>query len=328
MPPTRRAKELTGLHACRFPTLYAKVQDRYAAVSSFALIYYMMVGNSAFHAFPQGLRMVFGNATVMSTPARTAVDVQGQVNWHCQRSVNGTDLLENSATGQINMQDAQGRVCNLLQARMIYKSCWDGINLDSPDHRSHMAYASGPTFAQVCPASHPVAVPQLQLEALFPLGPLSTSLAPPQTHQRLPQYGSVHNSGRYWGGIGTGKQLHIMCFNQRLYLSGTGTVCSHATGPHAGEQRLHSIHRRSHGRRHALRLSQRLGRAVPEAAASILQLPFPQRRRLSAENAHPDPCCRARYSYVGGPADVPFRCAWHGYDVGHRAVHGSDMIPI
>jgi hypothetical protein len=74
------------------------------------------------------------------------------------------------------MTDQQGRVCNLLQARMIYPSCWDGVNLDSPNHRDHMTYALGPTFAQVCPDSHPVAVPTLQLEALFPLGSLTKQL--------------------------------------------------------------------------------------------------------------------------------------------------------
>jgi hypothetical protein len=40
-----------------------------------------------------------------------------------------------------------------------FPMCWDGINLDSPDHRSHMSYAvNDPTSSTGigCPASHPV----------------------------------------------------------------------------------------------------------------------------------------------------------------------------
>lgn len=46
--------------------------------------------------------------------------------------------------------------------------CWDGKNLDSPDHQFHM-YDTGKgafTPAGPCPASHPVCVPQLAYETL------------------------------------------------------------------------------------------------------------------------------------------------------------------
>ena len=38
-----------------------------------------------------------------------------------------------------------------------FPECWDGVHLDSADHKSHMAYACGAS----CPADHPVLVPQL-----------------------------------------------------------------------------------------------------------------------------------------------------------------------
>jgi hypothetical protein len=47
--------------------------------------------------------------------------------------------------------------------------CWDGKNLDSPDHQSHM-YDTQPTgFAAgaACPSSHPVRMPQLAYETLW-----------------------------------------------------------------------------------------------------------------------------------------------------------------
>jgi hypothetical protein len=39
-----------------------------------------------------------------------------------------------------------------------FPQCWDGINLDSPDHRSHMAYAN-----DGCPSTHPIALVQLTM---------------------------------------------------------------------------------------------------------------------------------------------------------------------
>jgi hypothetical protein len=56
-----------------------------------------------------------------------------------------------------------------IRATVIFPSCWDGRNLDSPDHRAHMAYsnvglASG---ARACPASHPVRVPQVMYEIML-----------------------------------------------------------------------------------------------------------------------------------------------------------------
>jgi Domain of unknown function (DUF1996) len=48
-------------------------------------------------------------------------------------------------------------------------SCWDGKNLDSPDHKSHVAYptagpASFDTDGGACPTTHPVKIPQVMLE--------------------------------------------------------------------------------------------------------------------------------------------------------------------
>ncbi len=48
--------------------------------------------------------------------------------------------------------------------------CWDGKNLDSPDHQSHMYNTiryDGFTNAPACPASHPVRMPQLTYETVW-----------------------------------------------------------------------------------------------------------------------------------------------------------------
>jgi len=56
-----------------------------------------------------------------------------------------------------------------IRATIIFPTCWDGKNLDSPDHRSHMAYEPGSNvFAgSRCPASHPIRVPQVMYEIMY-----------------------------------------------------------------------------------------------------------------------------------------------------------------
>lgn len=50
-----------------------------------------------------------------------------------------------------------------LVVRIFFPDCWDGINLDSADHRSHMAYSARGR----CPMTHPVPVPMLRLGVHF-----------------------------------------------------------------------------------------------------------------------------------------------------------------
>lgn len=56
------------------------------------------------------------------------------VGWLCR----GTDISSlNTAGGFPTVKCPQG-----LRADLQFQSCWDGINLDSPDHKSHVAYLS------------------------------------------------------------------------------------------------------------------------------------------------------------------------------------------
>jgi hypothetical protein len=72
----------------------------------------------------------------------------------------------------------------LSQAQTVtFPTCWDGKNLDSPDHQSHVAYATIPFEPYVdpvivrpytpmqergkCPDTHPVHLPQVMYEVIF-----------------------------------------------------------------------------------------------------------------------------------------------------------------
>lgn len=55
---------------------------------------------------------------------------------------------------------------NGVRAEIIFPSCWDGKNLDSKDHKSHVAF---PSLIQdgICPQTHPIYLPILFYETIW-----------------------------------------------------------------------------------------------------------------------------------------------------------------
>ncbi|WP_406054445.1 DUF1996 domain-containing protein [Streptomyces sp. NBC_01077] len=106
--------------------------------------------------FPKGLRYVVGN------PMQSAEEFQkhpGFVEgWECGESFKNVDFPQNCPVG------------SQLNIRMQAPSCWDGKYLDTPDHRSHMAYpgVKAGTNRNVCPSTHPVALPMIEFKMAFP----------------------------------------------------------------------------------------------------------------------------------------------------------------
>lgn len=54
---------------------------------------------------------------------------------------------------------------NVMIMEVDFAQCWSGQELDSPDHKSHMAEATG----NGCPATHPVALPKMSFEVYLPM---------------------------------------------------------------------------------------------------------------------------------------------------------------
>lgn len=55
-----------------------------------------------------------------------------------------------------------------LRSHLDFPNCWDGVNIDSANHRSHMAYGN----PESCPPTHPVLLPSIGFNVLWkiPLG--------------------------------------------------------------------------------------------------------------------------------------------------------------
>ena len=108
---------------------------------------------SAIRAYPPGLKIIAGNHAARR-PQSTRV-----VAWSCQGS---------SGTGRATIRDcgSNGRIKAIIK----FPSCWDGRRKDSPNHKSHMRYATKLGGGRRgCPRTYPVPVPELTMEIVFPI---------------------------------------------------------------------------------------------------------------------------------------------------------------
>ncbi|TBU27996.1 WSC-domain-containing protein [Dichomitus squalens] len=131
--------------------------------TSFNIYYLMRPGpeNQPIKAFPKGLRMVAGD-----TNRRTynSSDFTNQaVSFVCldYNTNHGSDpdWAERPNFFDHNCPDG-------MRAQVFFPSCWDGVNLDSADHKSHLAYPIQNYNSGDCPDSHPVHLVSLFYEML------------------------------------------------------------------------------------------------------------------------------------------------------------------
>jgi len=117
------------------------------------VIYYKtnVIDYTSVRPFPPGLRFVVGSPGASAT--QFATDPGYVAGWECGDSYHNIDLpLSCPAGTQLNI-------------RYQAPSCWNGRYLDTPDHKSHMAYPVN----GVCPATHPVALPMIEFKMAFPV---------------------------------------------------------------------------------------------------------------------------------------------------------------
>lgn len=109
---------------------------------------------------PNGLRYVAGFDMVTNTPKT------GAAYFKCDGQTATGDHFESFAEAKANCPTApwpytgyDGKTYmgyNHIGAIINMPGCWDGVNLDSPNHRSHMSYG---TYEAGCPATHPKMIP-------------------------------------------------------------------------------------------------------------------------------------------------------------------------
>ncbi|MES2182809.1 MAG: DUF1996 domain-containing protein, partial [Pseudomonadota bacterium] len=110
-----------------------------------SLIYYK---HQTVTAFPKGLKMIAGSMASTGPQANVAYECNELYSSH-------SDHIPPCAQG------------GLLSMIVEFPSCWDGKNLDSADHKSHMAFAD--TIYSACPAAHPVKLPTIKMITYYRL---------------------------------------------------------------------------------------------------------------------------------------------------------------
>jgi hypothetical protein len=149
---------LAGATSCRragdtaaywVPTLYA---NGHAIAPLSATIYYRRSTLDHVQPFPSGLKMIAGDAHAASMAQDLRV-----VFWSCGVAAG---VPPSATPPTCPAVPGSG-----LRLHVRFPSCWDGANLDSPDHKSHMAYP----MRRVCPASHPVSLPAITLIYHYPI---------------------------------------------------------------------------------------------------------------------------------------------------------------
>jgi Domain of unknown function (DUF1996) len=128
-----------------------------AIVPEFLIAYYKTgytgVQASEVNTMPQGLRMIAGDSKA-SGPSGLPHWLR-PVSWTC-----AYDSAGNGTSATNEMQQCSGG--EMVKMVVAFPQCWDGRNLDSADHKSHMAYSDNG-----CPATHPVALPQVSFNVYW-----------------------------------------------------------------------------------------------------------------------------------------------------------------
>ena len=97
--------------------------------------------------YPAGLKMLAGDASSSQSVPNT--------DWGC--------LAPNGDEQRYTSIPANCPVGYTIELTINFPMCWDGVNLDSPDHKSHMAYVAwnNDLRKNMCPSSHPIQLPGL-----------------------------------------------------------------------------------------------------------------------------------------------------------------------
>ncbi|KAI0467145.1 hypothetical protein F4859DRAFT_518359 [Xylaria cf. heliscus] len=115
-------------------------------------------------AFKPGFRMLVGDSL-----NRKQATMQKQLCYRCEANMQQNPFGGAPCTGADTQAFPKEPCGGGWRVSVHFPSCWDGKNLDSIDHKSHVAYPASGTFESggACPSTHPVKIPQIMYEIMF-----------------------------------------------------------------------------------------------------------------------------------------------------------------
>jgi hypothetical protein len=122
-------------------------------IPDFITVYYKGNGPSAaqiasIRAFPAGLRMIAGYDMNLGGDQFGSA----HFDWTCETTQHPQGTIPSCPAGE------------RIGVRLAFPNCWDGVNLDSANHRSHLAYGTWEgTGKWHCPSGYPVILPEYSI---------------------------------------------------------------------------------------------------------------------------------------------------------------------
>ncbi|KAF5341623.1 hypothetical protein D9611_002161 [Ephemerocybe angulata] len=129
-------------------------------------------------AFAPGFRMIVGHPYRRADDIPTTSPEYRSTSYRCfdesDPGNNGVPGFAGDSFGLPKKMCPEG-----IRSNIYFPQCWDGINLDSEDHASHVAHPAGPAsdglqiFGTDCPDTHPVRLPLLFMEIIWDTRPFN-----------------------------------------------------------------------------------------------------------------------------------------------------------
>ncbi|GAA1364136.1 DUF1996 domain-containing protein [Catellatospora chokoriensis] len=138
------------------PTLYDNATGKPVETTGFRVYYRSLMSTSANQLpMPNGLRMIVGDAK-KSKPTPRGAGGQFFCAYYGPGDVDG---VARSGNGNWPICDGKATLHYIMQ----FPDCWDGKNLDSPDHKAHVSFGRG----NACPRTHPVKIPAITFDIAY-----------------------------------------------------------------------------------------------------------------------------------------------------------------
>jgi hypothetical protein len=141
-----------------FPHLYFQWNNgSFTSLTGGAVVYYLFSDTpGTTTAFPDDFRMISGDPLLRTY---TATSAQKAVTFLCL-DFNGKSVTYNYLPPTLCPSG--------IRAQINFPSCWDGKNLDSVDHKSHVAFLSGGPDSGTCSdPNFPVVLPRVFMEVYW-----------------------------------------------------------------------------------------------------------------------------------------------------------------
>ncbi|KAK0495133.1 hypothetical protein EDD18DRAFT_1170793 [Armillaria luteobubalina] len=147
-----------------YPNLYFEwANGSFSSLTGGNVIYYLFDDDAAeknVTAFPDDFRMISGNPTLRTYDSTS----------YAQQAVTFLCLDFTGTTTKFNSIPPQACASG-IRAQINFPSCWDGVNTDSTDHKSHVAFLSdGPDSGTCEDPKFPVRLPRIFLEVYWASG--------------------------------------------------------------------------------------------------------------------------------------------------------------